>query len=123
MRGAFIAVVMLIISGQQTMAQQNVNSGAALLAECKRFANDENANVNALEALQRGVCIGIISASWYHTADRSFCPPQSISTTQNTRVVVRYMEQRPQDQHLLLAELAERAFKEAWPCPTQPQRR
>jgi hypothetical protein len=119
MRGAFIAVVMLIVSGQAAVAQQNSYSGATLLNPCKLLV-DTNSTENIF---MQGVCDGIVGSAYFFLADIGFCPPQGASRAQSLRVVIQYVERNPQNQHLHLATLAERAFKEAWPCPAQPQRR
>jgi hypothetical protein len=118
MRAAFIAFVMLIMSGQQTMAQVDPLSGATLLNACKLYDSQSNNNL-----YRQGVCVGIIGAMFFSASGSSFCPPPSVSNTQANRVVIQYVERTPRDQHLQLAELAERAFVDAWPCPAQQQRR
>lgn len=118
MRALFFAIAMLIVGGQQSVAQQNSNSGAALLNACKLLDTSSNENL-----FLQGVCSGIVGAVYFHFAGVLFCPPDGVTRAQNSRVVTQYVERNPQIQNLNLAELAERAFKEAWPCPAQQQRR
>ncbi|MFN8702700.1 MAG: Rap1a/Tai family immunity protein [Rhodospirillales bacterium] len=100
------------------MAQQNPLSGAALINACKLPDNQSTQDL-----YKQGVCAGIVSASFYHKAGSSFCPPQDVTLAQVRRIVIQYVDRLPRDQHLDLSELADRSLSEAWPCPAQPQRR
>ena len=44
------------------------------------------------------------------------CLPKGVTTEQGLKVLVKYMEDHPEELHDRTAELAFRAFVKAWPC-------
>jgi hypothetical protein len=50
-------------------------------------------------------------------AGRCAKPPHDVSRQQLVRVVVRYIEARPQRMHEFFPSLVLEALREAWPCP------
>src|SRR4051794_16854802 len=44
------------------------------------------------------------------------CPPKRVTSEQVVRVVVAYIERRPQRMHENFKELALEALRDAWPC-------
>jgi Rap1a immunity proteins len=48
--------------------------------------------------------------------DASSCRPQGVTTGQMVRVVVAYIERRPERMHEDFRRLAIEAWHEAWPC-------
>jgi Rap1a immunity proteins len=94
---------------------QEAGTGNSVFNACK-LATRDNSPRNTNDMLLLGICFGNVDATFYHLANQSFCPPDGVTNVQGVRVLVRYMESNPQEHHLKIAELAERAFKWAWPC-------
>jgi len=46
----------------------------------------------------------------------SVCPPQNVTTGHTVRVVIAYIERRPERMHEDFRGLALEAIHEAWPC-------
>lgn len=119
-----LLIAVFICVSYSASAQSTSTSGARYLVPCQLATGvRQSATTDLIEAMDQGICVGILRAAFYFTAGTSFCPPNEVTAGQINRVVVQYLEQRPQDQHLHLAELAERAWIAAWPCRNQPQRR
>ncbi len=51
------------------------------------------------------------------------CVPSRSTQGQAVRVVMRYIEARPERQHESFVLLALEAFRAAWPCPAPPLQR
>ena len=62
----------------------------------------------------RGVCLGVVMTWW--SVGPGFCGPHGVSYRQMLRVVVRWIEQRPERHHEPFAQLALQAMQAAWPC-------
>jgi len=86
-------------------------SGNALLASCRTVATTDNA-YNASE----GRCFGIIETLMRFGPALRFCHSDRATVGQGARVVVRYLDQHPEELHLNFKDLAVTAFSEAWPC-------
>lgn len=89
-------------------------SGNALSEHCSSGENE----------FFEGVCVGYIVSvldvqttlvSWSDMKP-NICLPRGVSPLQIKQVVVKYMDNHPQDLHLLAASLALNALKEAFPC-------
>ena len=86
-------------------------SGESLLAAC---------NVQKLS--EHWYCVGYVTAAWdTHPLHEQLCPPISDAVTKGhlKRVVVKYLEARPEDLHLTAGSLVRSAFEEEFPC-TEP---
>jgi hypothetical protein len=68
-----------------------------------------------------GVCMGMVDAAGFFTralpSDLKSCRPQGVTREQLVRVVVAYVEARPERMHEDLLGLTIEAFRNAWPCP------
>jgi hypothetical protein len=68
------------------------------------------------DAYQRGKCIGFIAGLIYEAAETSFCLPRGVTYEQGVRLVVAYIEARPQRMHESFGNLAHEALTAVWPC-------
>jgi len=72
------------------------------------------------DAYRRGLCAGILIGLNYFInelpPDRRSCPPDGVKLSQAARVVLAYIERRPQRMHEDFRTLAVEAMHEAWPC-------
>jgi hypothetical protein len=103
----------IILASNQTFAQSNPSSGNSMYEGCRDASSRNSSQRSPIDA---GFCFGTVRTTIYFLGSDKFCPPEGGNTLQGVRVLVQYMENRPQDLHLPLAELAERAFTQAWPC-------
>jgi hypothetical protein len=63
-----------------------------------------------------GIVIGIETRSYELKAPLPFCIPQNATNSQMVRVVIQYIDQRPQRMHEHFTALAYEALRTAWPC-------
>jgi len=61
-----------------------------------------------------GRCNGFVTA--IASTDLGVCLPQGATIDQFLRVVVRYIDARPQRMHERFADLVQEALRAAWPC-------
>jgi Rap1a immunity proteins len=68
-------------------------------------------------ALKAGFCTGIVEGlMWSLPGWGIVCLPKGVITGQGLKVLVKYMDDHPEELHERTAELAFRAFAKAWPC-------
>jgi Rap1a immunity proteins len=97
-------------------AEEDLYSANHLLPGCKAFAEGR-----PYDAFAKGFCAGSIfwigaMMSVSDNADACVHIPEQATGGQVARVVVRYMEQRPNRLHEPFGLLAAEALKDAWPC-------
>ena len=90
------------------------DSAAELLPACQQFHQLPLPSVTFVMAYNEGKCVGIILGV-EETAD-DVCIPNGITTDQKVRVVIEYIDQRPERLNEPFARLAHEALKAAWPC-------
>jgi hypothetical protein len=61
-----------------------------------------------------GACMGFVAG--IAMVDTSLCLPPELTTDQMLRVVVKYIDERPQSMHHPFAVLVQQALATAWPC-------
>jgi hypothetical protein len=81
--------------------QPDTNSANYLLPACKNFLATSDSRVTYASAFNQGVCIGtvvtlhLLAGILPETLFRS-CVPNEVTTTQEVRVIIAYIEARPQ---------------------------
>jgi hypothetical protein len=63
-----------------------------------------------------GHCYGLIEGLSYASRALGFCPPADATLAQMARVIIAYIEARPERMHENLPALAVEAQRRAWPC-------
>jgi hypothetical protein len=91
-----------------------------MLPACQSFVQGTKVETTRAAYPEQAFCVGIVSALSYVGADlppnvRS-CRPDGATIEQAMRVVLAYIERRPQRMHESFKELALEALHEAWPC-------
>jgi|HubBroStandDraft_1064217.scaffolds.fasta_scaffold446441_1 Rap1a immunity proteins len=101
-----LATFFLLAMSAPILAQESDVSGNAMLRSCKALI-DGGPSTN---------CLGMILeiGTWQ---PRIFCPPPNGSSTQWARVIVVYVEARPERLNEDFKILALAALRDAWPCP------
>jgi hypothetical protein len=112
-----------------------IGGALALTVTAANAADDQSANfvmpgcraaiANALPsqaglAFHAGLCMGLVigirAATYKRTDNLCADVPNGVTNEQLVRVVVRYIEMRPQDMHQPFIGLAMLAMVAAWPC-------
>jgi hypothetical protein len=88
---------------------------------CHLLASDARAPTDKIEAVKVGECSGAIDAIFMlrRALDRSirFCPPPRVNPGQNVKIVVKYLDDHPEQMNDDFTLLVVRAFNQVWPCP------
>ena len=114
MTKASLAVVILLVLAMPASAQSSAPSSAnEMLSGCKGLAGDRTPP--AREALRQGRCAGYVAGLVY-ARSVFLCVPEGATPEQGIRVVIKYIEARPERMHEPFGKLALEALEEAWPC-------
>jgi hypothetical protein len=110
MKRALIAAVLVACATSSAMA-----NGIDDLAGCREAANLKTTAPNDLRA---GYCMGVVAGlmMMMPAVGGIVCLPKGVTLGQGTKVLVKYMDDHPEELHNRTAELAARAFVKAWPC-------
>jgi hypothetical protein len=97
--------------------EENVTSGNWLLQSCQlalKTIDDPKFDENHFEAYRDGYCRGLISG----VADASprVCPNGQVTHGQQVRIVLKYLQDHPEELHLLNSVLVEQALAKSFPC-------
>jgi hypothetical protein len=112
---AFILALVLVVSAGGAYGR----TGEDFLPGCEKAAS-RNIHPNDALLYEVGVCTGVVSAilGSAEILDHRyrFCPPATATTLEALRIVVDYLERRPDlwDQDFRITALA--ALMLAWPC-------
>ena len=109
------AAAILLALTMPASAEENLASANSYLPGCRDFVVD-NWVGGVREAYQRGQCSGFIAGLIYEAAGTSLCMPSGVTYEQGVRIVIAYIEARPQRMHESFGNLAHEALTAAWPC-------
>jgi Rap1a immunity proteins len=105
-----LALAILLALTVPVSAQSSAND---MLSGCKGLIGDKTPPLR--EALRQGRCAGYVAGLVY-ARSVFLCVPESATPEQGVRVVIRYIEARPERMHEPFGKLALEALEEAWPC-------
>ena len=78
-----------------------------------RAANERS----VIDKVDAGFCSGIVEGTmWSLQIAKLVCLPNGMTLGQGLKVLVKYMDDHPEELHEKTAELAARAFVKAWRC-------
>ena len=105
-------LVALALLGATSSAMAATNSATSSGAGC-RTANERS----VIDKVDAGFCSGIVEGTmWSLQIAKLVCLPNGMTLGQGLKVLVKYMDDHPEELHEKTAELAARAFVKAWPC-------
>jgi hypothetical protein len=106
------AIAMLTTTGhaQPSAGSAHEHSANYIIATCRNFVLK---NYSSRPFLQ-GVCVGTVDT--LRNTVPGACVPITVTAGQAVRVVVKYIDARPERQHESFRKLAVEAIREAWPC-------
>jgi hypothetical protein len=118
-RSALIALVVIL---QSSNSYGGDGTGKTYEFGCRLLASDTLVPVNKIEANKVGECSGAIDAIFMlrRALDPSirFCPPpRGVTLRQNAKIVVKYLDDHPEQINDDFTLLVVRAFDQVWPCP------
>jgi hypothetical protein len=112
----FIAFAVGTSGGSQSASDATTGNG--LLGSCQisiRSSEDRSYNENTFESWRDGFCVGLVTG--VGNASPHVCPDENVTNGQEKRVVLKYLQDHPEELHLDAATLVERALAKAFPCP------
>lgn len=119
-KGLMALLPALVLPIQAEAQKNNPTSGNVLLAGCKAAHSYEYpSGIDYVFANQMGICSGVVRAILELKGFLAICAPEGVSLGQGIRVVVKYMDQRPEVTHGELTLIAVEALQKAWPCGGQ----
>lgn len=114
-------LIVLAVFFQTSNSYGANGAGTAYELGCRLLASDTRAPSNKMEAVKEGECSGAIEAIFMlrHALDPSirFCAPPRAAVAQNVRIVVKYLDDHPEQMNDDFTLLVIRAFNRTWPCP------
>ena len=111
MRAAILACLILASSSNAMAQSQDEYSANARLPGCRGFVSQTPSDFH------QGICFGtIVGVSKVLSTTQYLCTPVGVTMNQMIRVVIRWIEARPQRMHESFAGLAAEALLDAWPC-------
>ena len=128
MRLSIALLAALALTGiTSAKATEDIHSANAIMPGCRALLS-HSSDDDSLVSFKAGVCAGTIDGLLFEASllGRStgvgvphaevFCAPKEITNDQALRVVVRYIDARPEEMHKGFAFLALMALTNAWPC-------
>lgn len=111
-RALLLALAAMVLSHRPVVAQDS-NSANWMMEGCRTFLTGK-VDTGAFKA---GVCAGTISGLAFMGSRGGFCLPDQVTGQQLVRVVVTFLDRKPERLHESFRSLAVEAFVEVWPCP------
>jgi Rap1a immunity proteins len=105
-----LGLLAIAVSVSSAAAQQDYNSANFMLPHCQRSLSGQPG------AMFESVCAGSITTFVFVGRDLRICPDHRVTPEQMIRVVITYIEVRPERLHEDWRELALEALRDAWPC-------
>jgi hypothetical protein len=112
-----LLTILLLSFGQ---AQASFQSGSMLLENCET-------HINKTSPTRSHACFGYIEgiadvhttfSSWKEI-DKRWCTPDKINSKQLVRIVVKYLQERPEALHHAAGSLVANALNDAFPCEAE----
>jgi hypothetical protein len=111
-----MCVFMLITVGTRS-PQENPIDGNWLLTSCQialKHLDDPQTTLSYLDAVRIGYCEGITQGAGY--VSPKVCTGEDVILVQAIRVVVKYLQDHPEELDQRNSVLVERALAKAFPC-------
>jgi hypothetical protein len=110
--GMVASLVLLAQEGGAVAQSSDTSSANEMMQGCR-----EPANATARHLPLQSECIGTVRTMLYFSRSHfGACSPDWANVGQALRVIVRYVDQRPERMHERFEFLALEALQQAWPC-------
>jgi Rap1a immunity proteins len=117
---ALLSLVLMAVMIAPGAAGEPDHSANRYLPACRNYVNRQF----AINPFDQGKCVGILQGLVMLSRELDpkkyevgrTCPPGDVTLGQMTAVVVRWLDQRPQEWHEDFGALALNALHDAWPC-------
>jgi hypothetical protein len=115
---AFLVALALLGATSSAMADATSSpaSGAAAIEGCRAADTGRTTTVDRV-LFDAGFCMGIVAGTmWGLQLTDLVCLPKGVTIGQGLKVLIRYMDDHPEELDKETAELVARASVKAWPC-------
>jgi hypothetical protein len=109
--GRTVIATCLLLASSVAPTQTTSYPASELLKDC-RYSLGERARVP--RPFETGFCIGLVAGASY--VDAKSCAPENAPIGELMRVVLEYIEVRPQRLHEPFMKLVQEALRNKWPC-------
>jgi hypothetical protein len=114
LRGFGLITALIFNSGLGLAA--DVESANYIMPGCRIVSESDPDSKDVINKVRFARCSGIIEGLYYRDDSKTVCPKGSVTNGQMIRVVVKYIDDRPERQHEYFKVLALEALRTAWPC-------
>jgi hypothetical protein len=107
----------LLLACAAVSSDEDYTSGNWLLGSCTitvKGMDDKNHSQDVYESYRDGWCRGIVAG--VSDASPKVCPDANVIHGQAVRVVLKYLQDHPEELHVNGSALAEKALARAFPC-------
>jgi hypothetical protein len=104
-------LLLLALTGEAVGAE--ITSANEVMPGCRALIAHSDESTDYWQ----GYCSGAVAA--IVRVDPGNCPPKGSTVGQGVRVVIKYIDSRPERLHEDFHDLAAEALRIAWPCPAQ----
>ncbi len=112
----YLLTIVLLFSSNQASAI--FLTGNELLPKCEEFVTKTDHYFDS--AICQAYIIGITDASItfvnWNNMEKDMCLPDNVGSRKLVRVVIKYLQEHPEDLHLSASSLVLNAFIKAFPC-------
>jgi hypothetical protein len=113
---AIITTALMALTVSTASAEPDYFSANYVLPGCKKNVAEGGRSTADEYSHIMGFCLGVIYALGPRVWAGCVNAPNGLTLQQEARVVVRYIEARPERMHELFMNLAAEALLNAWPC-------
>jgi Rap1a immunity proteins len=111
------SVLLMVLNLDIPIATAQISSGNRLYAICKKARDVNVTHLSDIEKLEFGYCMATAEAVNMHSMALGACiPPEGVTTGQILAVIIKYMNDYPDQRHLNIHVLSAYAVRAAWPC-------
>lgn len=107
-----IAAIVCLLAAQSSVPPAAAQTANRYLDGCR--AAIDAAPGETRFAYAAGVCMGTVRTLLFEASD--VCAPSAVNVVQALRVVLKFLEERPERLHEPLSALSKEALKKAFPC-------
>jgi hypothetical protein len=112
-----LSVCVFMFTAVAICSPQDVTRGNWLLTSCQlavKSIDNPNVDENIVETFRSGYCQGIVRG--VSEASPKVCPGENVTNEQALRVVVKYLQDHPEELDQLGGRLVGKALVKAFPC-------
>jgi hypothetical protein len=114
MRTRALMILIVVCFSSPVRAETNYSTGSYMLPPCRDLVEDKTPEV--WQGQCAGIALGLIWVGKILPANHRFCKPNGVGTEQAVRIIVKYLDQHPEQLGLDFRGLVLDAFRQAWPC-------